>query len=67
MKADFKAQALLNKSEARLFKMIDKWVIELRPGWQVMAQVSLGERTTPPRATRSRRKRCAALAFSIAK
>jgi hypothetical protein len=43
MKADFKAQPLLNKSEARLFKSIDKWVIELRPGWQVMAQVSLGE------------------------
>src|SRR5687768_2904215 len=32
MRADFKAQPLLNKSEARLFKMIDKWVIELRPG-----------------------------------
>ena len=43
MKAEFKAQPLLNKSEARLFKSIDKWVIELRPGWQVMAQVSLGE------------------------
>ena len=43
MKADFKAQPLLNKSEARLFNAIDKWVIELRPGWQVMAQVSLGE------------------------
>jgi len=43
MKADFKAQPLLNKSEARLFKAIDKWVIDLRPGWQVMAQVSLGE------------------------
>jgi hypothetical protein len=43
MKADFKAQPLLNKSEARLFKKIDEWVIELRPGWQVMAQVSLGE------------------------
>jgi hypothetical protein len=43
MKADFKAQPLLNKSEARLFKAIDQWVIELRPGWQVMAQVSLGE------------------------
>jgi hypothetical protein len=43
MKADFKAQRLLNKSETRLFKAIDKWVIELRPGWQVMAQVSLGE------------------------
>jgi hypothetical protein len=43
MKAEFKAQPLLNRSEARLFKAIDKWVIELRPGWQVMAQVSLGE------------------------
>jgi hypothetical protein len=43
MKAEFKPQRLLNKSEARLFNAIDKWVIELRPGWQVMAQVSLGE------------------------
>ncbi|MCL6729484.1 DUF2726 domain-containing protein [Sphingomonas hankyongi] len=43
MNADFMAQALLNKSEARLFKAIDKMVLEMRPGWQVMAQVSLGE------------------------
>lgn len=43
MKADFKPQALLNKSEARLFKAMDKIVLELRPDWQVMAQVSLGE------------------------
>ena len=43
MKADFKAQPLLNKSEARLFKALDKMVIDMRPGWQVMAQVSLGE------------------------
>ena len=43
MKADFKAQPLLNKSETRLFKSLDKMVIEMRPGWQVMAQVSLGE------------------------
>ena len=43
MKADFKAQPLLNKCEARLFKALDKMVIEMRPGWQVMAQVSLGE------------------------
>ena len=44
MKADFKAQPLLNKSEARLFNAMDKMVIELAPpGWQVMAQVSLGE------------------------
>jgi Protein of unknown function (DUF2726) len=44
MKADFKPQPLLNKSEARLFRAMDKMVIELAPpGWQVMAQVSLGE------------------------
>jgi len=44
MKADFKPQALLNKSEARVFRVLDKLVIELAPsGWQVMAQVSLGE------------------------
>ena len=44
MLADFKPQALLNKSEARLFKVLDKMVIEMAPpGWQVMAQVSLGE------------------------
>ncbi len=44
MRADFKPQALLNKSEARLFRAMDKMVIELAPpGWQVMAQVSLGE------------------------
>jgi hypothetical protein len=43
MRADFTAQPLLNKSEARLFRAIDKMVIEMRPGWQVMAQVSLGE------------------------
>jgi len=44
MRADFKPQALLNKSETRLFRVIDKMVIEMAPpGWQVMAQVSLGE------------------------
>jgi hypothetical protein len=43
MRADFKAQPLLNKSEARLFKAVDKQVLEAQPGWQVMAQVSLGE------------------------
>jgi hypothetical protein len=43
MKAEFKPQPLLNKSEARLFKAMDKIVLELRPDWQVMAQVSLGE------------------------
>ena len=44
MKADFKPQALLNKSETRLFRVLDKMVVEMAPpGWQVMAQVSLGE------------------------
>ena len=43
MRADFTAQPLLNTSEARLFKVLDKLVLEMRPGWQVMAQVSLGE------------------------
>jgi hypothetical protein len=43
MKADFKPQRLLNKSEARLFRAIDKIVLDMRPDWQVMAQVSLGE------------------------
>ena len=43
MRADFKAQPLLNRSEARLFKAIDKMVLEARSDWQVMAQVSLGE------------------------
>jgi len=43
MKAEFKAQPLLNKSEARLFKAMDKMVLGMQPDWQVMAQVSLGE------------------------
>ena len=44
MQADFTMQPLLNKSEARVFAVLDKLVVELAPpGWQVMAQVSLGE------------------------
>ena len=44
MQADFTAQPLLNNGEARLFKVLDQLVIALAPpGWQVMAQVSLGE------------------------
>lgn len=43
MKADFSVQSLLNKSEARLFKELDRLVLARHPGWQVMAQVSLGE------------------------
>jgi hypothetical protein len=43
MGADFMSQALLNRSEARVFKELDRIVISCNPGWQVMAQVSLGE------------------------
>jgi hypothetical protein len=43
MAAHFTVQPLLNKSEARLFKELDRLVIARHPDWQVMAQVSLGE------------------------
>jgi hypothetical protein len=43
MGANFTIQPLLNKSEARVFKELDRIVISCNPGWQVMAQVSLGE------------------------
>ena len=43
MAAKFTPQPLLNKSEARVFKELDRIVIGCNPGWQVMAQVSLGE------------------------
>jgi len=44
MQAEFKPRRLLNKSETRLFRAMDKLVTELAPpGWQVMAEVSLGE------------------------
>ena len=43
MGANFAIQPLLNKSEARVFKELDRIVISCNPGWQVMAQVSLGE------------------------
>jgi len=43
MSADFTRQPLLNKSEARVFRELDRIVIACNPGWQVMAQVSLGE------------------------
>jgi hypothetical protein len=43
MGATFTIQPLLNKSEARLFKEVDRVVIGCNPEWQVMAQVSLGE------------------------
>jgi len=43
MGATFSVQPLLNKSEARVFKELDRRVIGCDPTWQVMAQVSLGE------------------------
>jgi hypothetical protein len=43
MGANFTIQPLLNKSEARVFKELDRIVVSCNPGWQVMAQVSLGE------------------------
>jgi hypothetical protein len=43
MGASFAIQPLLNKGEARVFRELDHMVIGRNPGWQVMAQVSLGE------------------------
>ena len=43
MGASFTIQPLLNKSEARVFKELDRIVIGCNPTWQVMAQVSMGE------------------------
>lgn len=43
MAAEFTVQPLLNKSEARVFKELDRLVAERNPSWQVMAQVSMGE------------------------
>ena len=43
MAADFFARKLLNSPEAKVFRALDDAVIERNPGWQVMAQVSLGE------------------------
>ena len=43
MAADFYSRKLLNNPEAKVFRALDTAVIERNPGWQVMAQVSLGE------------------------
>jgi len=43
MSADFSIQPLLNKGEARVFRELDRYVLEQNANWQVMAQVSLGE------------------------
>lgn len=48
MAADFSARALLNRPEAALFKALDAAVVARNPGWQVMAQVSLGEFLSSP-------------------
>ena len=48
MGAEFRARPLLNRPEAKLFKALDAAVIARNPGWQVMAQVSLGEFLASP-------------------
>lgn len=41
--SDFSVQPLLNRSEARVFRELDRLVQARNASWQVMAQVSLGE------------------------
>ncbi len=48
MAARFTARPLLNRPEAAVFSALDKAVIARNPGWQVMAQVSLGEFLASP-------------------
>ena len=48
MGADFKSRSLLNRPEAVVFKALDEAVIARNSGWQVMAQVSLGEFLSSP-------------------
>ena len=48
MGAEFTARPMLNQPEATLFKALDAAVIARNPGWQVMAQVSLGEFLASP-------------------
>lgn len=43
MGAEFSARPLLNQSEARVFEELCLIVDRCKPGWRVMAQVSLGE------------------------
>jgi hypothetical protein len=50
MTASFAVQPLLNKSEARVFRELDRIVLACNPHWQVMAQVSLGEILRSPQA-----------------
>lgn len=48
MAARFTPRPLLNRPEAAVFKALDAAVIARNPGWQVMAQVSLGEFLASP-------------------
>ncbi|WP_340588881.1 DUF2726 domain-containing protein [Erythrobacter alti] len=48
MEADFKPRPLLNRPEAQVFRALDEAVIARNSGWQVMAQVSLGEFLSSP-------------------
>lgn len=48
MSADFRSRPLLNRPEAQVFKALDAAVVARNPGWQVMAQVSLGEFLSSP-------------------
>lgn len=48
MDAAFTSRPLLNRPEATLFKALDAAVIARNAGWQVMAQVSLGEFLASP-------------------
>lgn len=43
MEAEFSERPLLNRPEAAVFKALDAAVMARNSGWQVMAQVSLGE------------------------
>lgn len=43
MTAEYTAQRLLNESEARVLKELERFVGDCDPRWRVMAQVSLGE------------------------
>jgi hypothetical protein len=43
MRANFNPRPLLNRPEGKVFKALDELVIARNPGWQVMAQVCLGE------------------------
>jgi hypothetical protein len=43
MRSQFTSRPLLNRGEHRVFKDLDRMVLQRKPGWQVMGQVALGE------------------------